>query len=124
MVCPQQVDWTEPWLLGLVVFHALCLLLTCVSSRRYELQVGHFLCLGEWNGQSCVLRLACSQHVVCSRGPALLSEALLSVSGLARISLGNSRGDVNLWILYLKGIYRAPALPGRGRDQLHKTSQG
>nr|XP_019607593.1 PREDICTED: transmembrane protein 18 [Rhinolophus sinicus] len=40
-----QTDWTEPWLTGLAVFHVLCLLLTCVSSRRYELQVGHFLCL-------------------------------------------------------------------------------
>lgn len=44
-VAPEQTDWTEPWLLGLVVFHALCLLLTCVSCRRYKLQVGHFLCL-------------------------------------------------------------------------------
>lgn len=48
-VSPQQTDWTEPWLTGLAVFHVLCLLLTCVSSRRYELQVGHFLCLGEYS---------------------------------------------------------------------------
>ncbi|XP_006131024.1 transmembrane protein 18 [Pelodiscus sinensis] len=40
-----QTDWSEPWLLGLLVFHILCFLLTCISFQRYYLQIGHFLCM-------------------------------------------------------------------------------
>ncbi|NXK14113.1 TMM18 protein, partial [Herpetotheres cachinnans] len=40
-----KTDWSEPWLVGLAVFHVLCFLLTCVSFQHYRVQVGHFLCM-------------------------------------------------------------------------------
>ncbi|XP_015276323.1 PREDICTED: transmembrane protein 18-like [Gekko japonicus] len=40
-----DTDWSEPWLIGLVCFHASCLCLTYLSFRHYRLQIGHFLFL-------------------------------------------------------------------------------
>ncbi|KAJ1150147.1 hypothetical protein NDU88_002944 [Pleurodeles waltl] len=37
------IDWSEPWLIGLVVFHLFCMLITCISFKFYKLQIGHFL---------------------------------------------------------------------------------
>ncbi|NP_001279271.1 transmembrane protein 18 [Callorhinchus milii] len=38
-----SVEWSEPWLIGLIAFHALCFLLALVTIRFYRLQIAHFL---------------------------------------------------------------------------------
>nr|XP_028578253.1 transmembrane protein 18 isoform X1 [Podarcis muralis] len=40
---PEDTDWTEPWLLGLVFFHIAYVFLTYLSFQHYRLQIGHFL---------------------------------------------------------------------------------
>ncbi|NXR07264.1 TMM18 protein, partial [Semnornis frantzii] len=40
-----KTDWSEPWLMGLGVFHLICFLLTCISFQHYRVQIGHFLCM-------------------------------------------------------------------------------
>ncbi|XP_069830163.1 transmembrane protein 18 isoform X2 [Dendropsophus ebraccatus] len=37
------IDWSEPWILGLLGFHLLCFLLTLVSFRFYRFQIFLFL---------------------------------------------------------------------------------
>ncbi|KAM5165368.1 transmembrane protein 18 [Mantella aurantiaca] len=37
------IDWTEPFVIGLLVFHILCFILTIISFKFYKFQIGHFL---------------------------------------------------------------------------------
>ncbi|KTF85303.1 hypothetical protein cypCar_00016003 [Cyprinus carpio] len=39
----QSVDWSEPWLMGLLAFHVLCFAFTILSCKCYRLQICHFL---------------------------------------------------------------------------------
>ncbi|XP_029966084.1 transmembrane protein 18 [Salarias fasciatus] len=41
----MSVQWSEPWLIGLVVFHVVCLFVTAVTCRYYRAQICHFLLL-------------------------------------------------------------------------------
>ncbi|XP_078069339.1 transmembrane protein 18 [Mustelus asterias] len=38
-----SIQWSEPWLIGLLAFHALCFLLTFTTIKFYKLQIVHFL---------------------------------------------------------------------------------
>ncbi|NXA39030.1 TMM18 protein, partial [Eudromia elegans] len=38
-------DWSEPWLVALGAFHALCFALTCASARHLRVQAALFLCM-------------------------------------------------------------------------------
>ncbi|XP_056284351.1 transmembrane protein 18 [Pseudoliparis swirei] len=38
-----SVQWSESWLIGLLVFHVVCVFLTVVTCRYYRAQICHFL---------------------------------------------------------------------------------
>ncbi|XP_048387135.1 transmembrane protein 18 [Stegostoma tigrinum] len=38
-----SVQWSEPWLIGLLAFHAFCFLLTLITVKFYKFQIVHFL---------------------------------------------------------------------------------
>ncbi|GCC22683.1 transmembrane protein 18 [Chiloscyllium punctatum] len=38
-----SVQWSEPWLIGLLAFHAFCFLLTLTTVKFYRFQIAHFL---------------------------------------------------------------------------------
>ncbi|XP_073432539.1 transmembrane protein 18 isoform X2 [Dendrobates tinctorius] len=39
----SPIDWSEPWIVGLLGFHLLCFILTCISFKFYKFQIAHFL---------------------------------------------------------------------------------
>ncbi|KAK1801930.1 hypothetical protein P4O66_022569 [Electrophorus voltai] len=39
----QSVQWSEPWLVGLLAFHSLCFAFTILSCSYYRLQIAQFL---------------------------------------------------------------------------------
>ncbi|NP_001290666.1 transmembrane protein 18 [Esox lucius] len=39
----MSIQWSESWLIGLLVFHAVCLLTTLLTSRFYRVQICQFL---------------------------------------------------------------------------------
>ncbi|XP_072029206.1 transmembrane protein 18-like [Amphiura filiformis] len=41
----KQIDWTEPWLIILNVFHIVCLLFTFCTAKYFNVQVVYFLLL-------------------------------------------------------------------------------
>ncbi|XP_019501828.1 PREDICTED: transmembrane protein 18 [Hipposideros armiger] len=99
-----QTDWTEPWLTGLAVFHVLCLLLTCVSSRRYELQVGHFLCLGEYSETSTTTLLGVGHCMFSVQKCFLKTQPFYPVLHFGfQATPGCHPWDYEVWVLAWKG---------------------
>ncbi|XP_078615637.1 transmembrane protein 18-like [Branchiostoma floridae x Branchiostoma japonicum] len=41
----NAIDWSEPWLIGLQVFHACCFILTFLTRKHINLQCAHFCVL-------------------------------------------------------------------------------
>ncbi|KAM9840059.1 transmembrane protein 18 [Aulostomus maculatus] len=41
----MSVQWSEPWLIGCLAFHVLCLSVTALTCRFYRAQICHFLLL-------------------------------------------------------------------------------
>ncbi|KAL4623919.1 transmembrane protein 18 [Arapaima gigas] len=40
-----SIDWSESWLMGLLLFHLFCFTVTLLTTRFYRLQICHFIIL-------------------------------------------------------------------------------
>ncbi|KAM9315670.1 transmembrane protein 18 [Gastrophryne carolinensis] len=49
------IDWTEPFVIGLLVFHVLCFIVTLISFRYYKFQIAHFLLM--------VALVSCAEYI-------------------------------------------------------------
>ncbi|KAG7461054.1 hypothetical protein MATL_G00205990 [Megalops atlanticus] len=50
-----SIEWSESWLVGLLVFHAVCFIITILTCRFYRLQICHFLMM--------VVMIYCAQYL-------------------------------------------------------------
>ena len=63
-----KINWSEPWLIGLGGFHAVCLLIIVLTRGHLNIQIFIFLALRTWTSLNCsrhAVRLSSLLHLLC-----------------------------------------------------------